>query len=157
VAFAVTASLAVVSPVGEAAARSKLVAKIHGRRFKSNKHVILAFNTLGTLSIGGAVVPHRVHGLVRGFGIVCLVDDLAAVVHTTIPCGADYYEQKLGVFIRNQWDTGTLLQLTIDSFDGSRLRGTFQGTLEIVGATHPQDPPASVENGKFDVVLMPLP
>ena len=157
VAFVLTASLAAMSPVGEAAARSKFVAKVNGRRFKSNKHVILAFNTLGALSIAGAVVPHRVHGLVRAFGIVCPVPDLAVAVHTTLPCGADYYEQRLGVFVRNQWDTGTMLQVTIDSFDGTRVRGTFQGTLEMVGATHPQDPPAAVANGKFDVVLMALP
>jgi hypothetical protein len=158
-AFAVTAALVAVSPVGEAAAKkSKVVGKVNGRRFKAAKKSIVAFINSFSVSVGGAVVPHRPRATVRAIGLLCLVDNLAAqALPMTLACAADYYELKLGSAApRKQWDTATGIQVTLEHFDGTRLRGTFQGTLEIVDPTHPEDPPATVENGKFDVILMNL-
>jgi hypothetical protein len=155
VACAVTAALAVLSPVGDAAARRpKVVAKINGHRFKSNKHAVVGDLNSFILAVGGATIPHRIHGKVRGFGIVCQVDNLAAQpLPLPLTCGADYYEQVLGTGVHKQWDTATGIQVVVTSVGADRVGGTFEGTLEMVDPTHAEDGPATVEKGKFDVVV----
>lgn len=158
VAFAIIGALVALSPVGEAEARKKVVGRVNGKRFRSNKHSVVGTVNPTILAFGGGVIPHRVGGTVRAIGVVCLVDEfLQQTFPLTLACAADYYELKLGsAAARKQWDTATGVQVTFDRLDGLRIRGSFQGTLEIVDPTHPEDPPATVENGRFDVILMPL-
>ena len=153
IAVGITTALAVVTPVGEAAARRpKVVAKVNGKRFKSSWHSVVGDVTSFSLAVGGGVVPHRIHGKVRGLGLVCLVDNLAAqALPLPLTCSADYYEQILGTGSHKQWDTVDGIQVIVTSIDSQRVRGTFQGTIETPDATHPTDGPLTVTDGKFDV------
>ena len=48
------------------------------------------------------------------------------------------------------WATGGGLEITVESFDGSRIKGTFSGAFET-----PAQPggPAAVKSGKFNLAL----
>ena len=69
--------------------------------------------------------------------------------------GGAYAELKVGVHAVNRaWATDDQIQLTVLSFDGTRLKGTFVGQLEQAGEQNPNDPPAPVEKGKISVDLL---
>ena len=51
------------------------------------------------------------------------------------------------------WAAGSGLQVTFLSFDGTRVKGTFEGTLPP-GDSNPTDPPANFQKGKFAMNLI---
>lgn len=136
--------------VNDAHARKKarLSATVNGKRLKSLKRAVIGLYAATSFSVNGATRPRR--GLVRSLTVNCGPVDLRAV---TIPitltgCYGAYTEAGTVPF--KQW-VGTAVELTVDSFEGSRLVGRFRGTLDIPGT--PGDPPATVEDGSFSLVF----
>ena len=67
----------------------------------------------------------------------------------TPDCYGDYGQNgKSGL---KSW-AGNGLQVTVESFDGSRVVGTLRGTLAPT-ASHPTDQPVTIEDGSFSVIF----
>ncbi len=147
---------------GGAAARqrkkSSLTATINGKRFKpTGKVPLVAAYDPGTdlLVIGGTstkIRPRR--GTVRILAISCIVDLDAGVFPA--PCTATTAQYSDNTYTGRIPGTPTAwagegIGMTIDSYDGTRVRGTFSGSLPpgIGGATGP----ATFSDGRFSLVL----
>jgi hypothetical protein len=145
---------------------SVVTGKIHGRRFRSrgtqrNQAVVAAFAfdpLLSLLSVGASKVG-RLHlgALVRSVGITCPLynyDPASATIPITLACVGNYHEMRLGhPELTKGWTTNTGIQVSLDAFDGARARGRWSGTFETPDPTNPADAPATVEKGRFDVVM----
>jgi hypothetical protein len=140
--------------------KERLTALVDGKKFKARD-----FNSPPSASpivIGGT--RPRVGTVLRSFDITCEVplSQLQPPVTLADGCTVRYYEFRYDGaeslptrrFLGTN-DTGAV-QVAIESFDGSRLTGTFQGTLGPMDA-HPEEnfppPPVTVEDGYFSVVL----
>jgi hypothetical protein len=44
------------------------------------------------------------------------------------------------------------MELTVDSFDGTRVTGTFRGVIGR-SVSNPDEPPATIERGTFSAIL----
>lgn len=164
--MALGAALAVGLAPDEAAAKRKrkerLTATIDGKRFRARD-----FNTsapgASPIVIGGT--KPRVGTVVRSLEVVCVVP-LPELVFPVTPippdeCTISYFDFRYGGaqggttrrFLGTN-DTGAV-RVTLESFDGKRLTGTFQGTLGPVDASEMpiEGSPVTVENGTFSAVL----
>ncbi len=137
---------------GDASARrakTRLVATVNGKRLKGSRPVIALYST-ASFSVNAAAKPKR--GIVRTVTANCGPVNIKTVALpiTVTGCYGSYTEapSRHGTF--RQW-TGTGIEVTVESFDGTRIVGTFQGTLVI--PTHAGDPPATVERGSFSIAL----
>ena len=132
--------------------KPRMIAIVNGKRLKSVGPV--AYYTPASFSINAASKPRR--GLVRTVTANCGPIDIKAVaIPIAIPgCYGTYTEagSRHGRF--RQW-TGTSMEVTVDSFDGTRIVGTFQGTLD--GPTQAGDPPATVAHGTYSIALTSIP
>ena len=141
------------------AGRKELVkAKIDGKRFKGNLQpaIIGARDaTLDTLTLNGLYQRIRPgKGTVKTLTIITTVDLESATLPVTVPAfSSTFSDNTYSGFVPgapNVW-SGEGVSVTIESFDGSRVTGTFEGT--IPPASGQATAPAVVEKGKFKVDL----
>ena len=133
--------------------RSMVSARINGKRFKSTSRR-LTFGTYGDFIL--LVVGSKAGRSVRSLGVGCVPVDLAtAALPLTCTGNGTYQEVRIGRRpSAKAWGTVNGLQVTIESFDGARARGTFSGTFDF-GNENGASPlgPIPVEDGRFDVKL----
>jgi hypothetical protein len=84
----------------------------------------------------------------------CVAFDLASMPlpATLTPCNGNYQETRIGrrgASVK-AWSTTAGIQVTIESFDGSHVKGTFGGAFEFSAEGRP---PATIQKGKFDAVV----
>jgi len=155
--------------VDDAMARSHppvVSARIHGRRFRSrgvraNQAVVggFAFDPLASFLTFGASKVGRPHigTLIRSMAVGCLIynyNPSTATFPMTLTCSGNYYEMRLGhPELTKGWMTSTGIQVTLNSFDGTRAVGKFSGTYEMPDPASPGPGSVAVENGQFNVVM----
>jgi len=134
--------------------KSFFKAVVNGKRLKASKRGLLGVLAGVSFSVSGATKPRR--GLVRTVTVNCGPVDLRTVPPSTTltGCFGSYTEAGSRTSFR-QW-TGSAMELTVDSFDGSRLIGSFRGVLADPSTANPSDASASVEEGTFSIVLLDL-
>jgi len=148
-------ALATAFPVSEAAAGrgDKITATANGHRIRLRRGLVCDGYTTAGVTAVGAQKPHRLGQTVRGLAFGCAID----ITMSTFPvspefCTLAYTEIKVkpGVPTKQWGGSNPDIQVTLASFDGTRLQGTFSGTLQpqTAGAG-----PATVTNGKFSLVL----
>lgn len=142
----------VTSPhVADAKPKPKLLysVRVNGMALRLYRRVLIAQYNPVLVTISGTLKPSS-RKVSRALAVSCLIDVKTAVLPTTLDCSGSFVEQHTRDPGQSKTWSSLGIQTTIESFDGSRLTGTFRGTLDpIVGASGP----ASVENGKFSVVL----
>jgi hypothetical protein len=131
-------------------------ARIGGKRFRSTSPR-LTFGQYGnlTLLLFGSTAG-RAARRVRSVGFGCVPIDLTAV---TLPFTCDgngnYQDVRIGRRASAKaWGTISGLRVTIEGYDGGRIRGVFSGAFDFGnenGAT--PLPPITVEEGRFDLKL----
>ena len=137
---------------GEATAAGKppFSAQINGRVFRAagkNAHAVF----LG--DVVGLVARARRGHLSRDLAFACPALNLAtATLPVTLsPCDGTYEELKIGLHPSAKvWSTGGALEITVESFDGTRIKGTFSGAFEVPAQA---GGPAAVKNGKFNLAV----
>ena len=125
----------------------------HRARFKNKTVVVTAAGAEGVV-FGGAQKPRRLGQLLKGLTVSCPIGlDSATFPVDGQFCVIGYSETRFSQnFSIKQWSGGPDgIRVTFMSFDGTRLRGTFEGTLA------PFDPnggygPVTVQNGSFSVL-----
>ena len=140
--------------VGDAFAKkpkSRLSATVNGKRLKSSKRAVMGLYATASFSVNSATRLR--HGLVRSITVNCGPVDIKAVALpiTLTACFGAYTEAPRHTAGFKQWLSNGI-DLTVESFDGSRVVGTFRGALAPTSA-NASDPPASVEDGSFSLVL----
>jgi hypothetical protein len=144
-----------VRPV-HAGKRKVVRAKINGRPFRvGGRLAIGSTNGLGVI-ITASKISLQARSQ-KSLTLGCSIPGLSATmpVPVTVPCGDAYVELRVGAHAVNRaWAPADQIQLTVLSFDGTRLKGTFVGQLEQAGEQNPSDPPAPVEKGKVSVDLL---
>lgn len=158
VALAVIAALlsGTLAGVAEAKKKEKLTAKVAGKALKVTARFLAgADNGFGGIGITGIKATRHGRSVsTRNISLGCVVPGLAAgmAVPVTVACSGAYLT-TVGVSVK-AWVTDSGISLTVTSFDGTRLVGTFTGAFERPGSTNPTDPPATVENGRVSVDLL---
>ena len=138
-----------VTPAG-AAKKPHLSARIHGHPLKSGgkRLQVESFSTVFEIVASTKNVRFN-----RAMGIACVAFDLASMPlpATLSQCNGTYQETRIGRrgASAKVW-SGTGMQITVESFDGSTARGTFGGAFEVSGQG---DGPAVIQNGKFNAVV----
>jgi hypothetical protein len=145
--------------VDAGAGRKELVkAKVDGKKFKGNLQpaIIGARDAnLDTLTLNGLYQRIRPgKGTIKTLTIIVEVDLDTAVLPVTVPAfSTTYSDNTYSGFIpgdTNVW-SGEGVSVTIESFDGTRVSGTFEGS--IPPASGNATAPAVVEKGKFKIDL----
>jgi len=145
--------------VDAGAGKKELVkAKVDGKRFKGNLQPAIvgardaSLDTLILNALYQRIRPGK--GTVKTLTIIAEVDLDGATFPITVPAfSATYSDNSYSGFIPgdpNVW-SGEGVTVTIQSFDGTRVTGTFEGT--IPAASGEATAPAVVEKGKFKVDL----
>jgi len=129
----------------------RLSATVNGKRLKSLKRATIGLYSTASFSVNGATKPRR--GLVRSITVNCGPVNIKTVAlpTTLTDCFGAYTEAGRTAAAFKQWTSGGM-ELTVESLDGGRIVGTFRGAIQPSGA-NPGDPPASVEGGRFSLVL----
>ena len=145
--------------VDAGAGRRELVkAKVDGKKFKGNLQpaIIGARDAnLDTFTLNGLYQRIRPgKGTIKTLTIIAEVDLDGATLPVTVPAFySTFSDNTYSGFIPgdpNVW-SGEGISVTIESFDGTRVTGTFEGT--IPPASGNATGPAVVEKGKFKVDL----
>jgi hypothetical protein len=138
---------------GEAHAKKKFIkARINGKGFRAGGiRAAASTNGLGLVAINGSKGTRTLTTLTLGCGFPGLSP--ASTFPVTAACGGGYAVAGLGAPPKG-WVTDDGVQVTIESFDGTTIKGSFSGTFERPGDTNPTDPPASVQGGKFALPLL---
>ncbi len=161
---ALTAGVALGATVGHdqawAGDKPKLKAKINDKKFKSN----LREGTLAVFDPTNDVVTMNgffqkislARGTIKIFQLVLNIDLETAVLPVTLPVGLAVFTDNtftgpVPPATLNAWG-GTGVNVTIDSYDGTMMKGTFEGTIPPSDAT--PLPPATVEKGKFKLPVL---
>jgi hypothetical protein len=152
---------ALVAPIAPATARrlpkESISARVNGHRIKFGRKLINTSGSAesGTLATGGGQPIRHLGQLARGLVFGCAI----ALTGPTFPvdgqfCTMGYSETRVS---RNptikQWAAAVDgVRVTVTSFDGSRVTGTFEGTLPPAnpGADYG---PVTVSDGNFSVIL----
>jgi hypothetical protein len=144
--------LAVWTLGGEATAAGKppFSAQINGRVFRATARNAQAVFVVDVVEL----VAHTQRGhFSRAVAFACPALNLAtATLPVTLSsCNGTYQEVKVSRHPSVKvWATGDGLEITVESFDGSRIKGTFSGTFETPGQP---GGPAAVRNGKFNLAV----
>jgi hypothetical protein len=158
VAAMLTATLALGMPASEALAKKKssITARIGGKRFKATgRRVTGSYGNL-ILVVGGGSLKGRTS---RAIAIGCVPLDLATAVlphECQNATGTNYQEVTLRrpPTTKGWINTAEGIRVTIDFYDGVRIRGRFSGTFGAgVQNGGGALPPLSIEDGKFDVIF----
>ncbi|MFN8546120.1 MAG: hypothetical protein U0807_18215 [Candidatus Binatia bacterium] len=128
-------------------AKSRLSATVDGKRLKASPRALVALSSSGSFSVNGQTKVQK--GLSRAVTVNCLGNLGVLALPATLTCYGTYTEsRKHG---SKSWQSNGM-ELTVESFDGSRTVGTFRGTLDPASA-HASDPPVSIEHGSFSLVV----
>jgi hypothetical protein len=149
-------AIGVVATPVSAAKGDKLTAVVDGKKLKlRNKTLCAGYNT-AVVSIAGGTKFHHLGQVLRAIAVECDVDlTTAALPVSPAVCSITYTEQ--GTSLHHPTSKGwagvstpdnPVIQVTISSFDGGRVQGTFSGTLTGVGI------PATTVNGKFSATAV---
>ena len=147
--------LTMVLPAGEtfAAKKEKLKAKIAGKGFKANLALAIVgawdqnTNILTLNGLYQKITPHR--GQIKTLLLSCVVD--LQTLPATGDCVSQYSSNVYSGFVPGTptaW-AGEGVTVTVKSLAGTRVTGTFEGT--IPGGNG--EAPATVKGGKFSVDL----
>jgi hypothetical protein len=157
------AVLATVPAVRDAVAgrKPKLVARINGKKFKANvkPSITGVYYTSAGVTLNGLGQKISIgRGTIKNLVILCGGIGLpGATFPVTVDCGGTYTDNTFSGPVppanAKAWAATTGILVTFQSFDGTRAKGTFAGSLPP-GDTNPGDPPATIERGKFSVDLI---
>jgi len=153
--LAVPLLLTLPAPEARAGKGDKVTLTVNGRRVKFRKKLVCDGYNTAAFSITGGQLPHRLHQLVRTIVVSCVLIDITKSTFPVSPpsCEVGYNEFRYKPALARQWvGTNPDIQVTVESFDGTRLQGSFGGTLAPYGGTAPA--PATVTNGTFSVLLV---
>jgi hypothetical protein len=151
-------AIGVVATPASAAKGDKLTAVVNRKKLRlRNKTVCAGYNT-AVVSIVGGTKFHHLGQVLRALAIACDVD-LTTVALSVSPsvCSIGYTETGTSLHhpTSRAWgNTSTpdnpVIQVTISSFQGGRVQGTFSGTLagETAGT------PATTVRGTFSVTAV---
>jgi hypothetical protein len=141
-------------------------AKIHGRRFKARgvgarQAVVAGFTSgpsLGVLTFGASKVAGlHIGTLIRSMAVLCPIPNYnptTTMFPLTLACNGNYHEMRLGrPQLTMGWMTDTGIQVTLESFDGTRAVGQFSGMFELPDPASPGPGSVAVANGHFNVVI----
>jgi hypothetical protein len=136
---------------GQATAAGKpFSAQINGRVFKATAKNAQALFLQDVVEL----VAHTRKGhFNRALAIACPALNLttATLPVTLSSCNGNYQETKVSLHPSVKvWATGDGIEITVESFDGSSIKGTFSGAFETPGQP---GGPAAVRNGKFNLAL----
>jgi hypothetical protein len=136
--LALAGVLAASIPAPAGAARKKrntIAATVNGKPFRWSGRLVPISNDLSGLIVIGtkAVLPGKVARTI-GFGCPIYLPNFA-VPGVAPQCSGNYLETKTGrhVSIKSWLATSGEMQVTIESFDGTRVTGSFSGTVQPVG------------------------
>jgi hypothetical protein len=132
-------------------------AVINGRRLRlKNKQIDPGSNIVGAggIDIEAGTKFHHIGQVAKALVVTCAAGPLAG---GTVPgpgqtCTVAYQETKLSLHpVLKEWSTSPgAATVTFTSFDGSRVQGTFEGTLPpLVGATNT----VTITNGAFSILV----
>ncbi len=130
-------AIGIVATPASAAKGDKLTAVVNGKKLKlRNKAVCAGYNT-AVVSIAGGTKFHHLGQVLRAIAIACDIDLTTAALPLSPPvCSIGYTEMGTSLHhpISRGWgSTSTpdnpVIQVTISSFGGGRVQGTFSGTL----------------------------
>ncbi len=152
------AALAVTFPI-EAGAKPKqtMSAFVNGHKLKlKNKQIFPGSGIVGVggIDITGGTKYHHIGQIAKTLVVTCAAGPLAG---GTLPgpgqtCTVAYMETKLAANpTSKEWSTSPGgATVTFTSFDGTRVQGTFEGTLDAVfGASGS----VTVTNGTFNILV----
>ncbi len=135
----------------DAHAKKFIKARIAGKGFRAGGiRAAASTNGLGLVSLNGSKGRRTISTLTLACGFPGLSPSSSFPVTAT--CGGVYAVG--GLRSMKGWGTDDGVRVTIESFDGNTIKGSFSGTFERPGATNPTDPPASVQGGKFSLPLV---
>jgi hypothetical protein len=130
-------AIGVVATPASAAKGDKLTAVVNGKKLKLRKTTVCAGYNTAVVSIAGGTKFHHLGQVLRAIAIACDVDLTTAALPVSPPiCTIGYTEQGTSLHhpTSKAWgSTSTpdnpIIQVTISSFGGGRVQGTFSGTL----------------------------
>jgi len=147
VAVTALALVAVVSVETALAKKNKVIATVNGKRYKfKGIRVLASYSGSGTI-----IVSQKLGRTLRTFGFGCPIYPPTETFPVNLPaefCNANYTEVKGGTNYKS-WLALTA-NVTYDSFDGTRIAGSFSVVLD--GVSPNGLPPATIE-GTFDTVV----
>lgn len=137
--------------IGDAVAKkpkARFSAMVDGKRRKALKRAIFFIYSTTSFSVNGATKLRR--GVSRTITANCLGDLRALVLPATLGCYGTYTEA--GRTGAKDWARNNGMEVTLESFDGSRVVGTFRGALDP-GPSHASDLPVTIEGGSCSIIL----
>ena len=153
----VVAALGAIASVADARRRPKqsLSALVNGRRVKFGRKLITSTGSAetGTIAFGGGQQPHRLGQTLRGLSIGCAVALASPVFPVEAQfCSLGYSETHFARQLTSKaWAAVDGVHLTVTSFDGTRVTGTFDGTLPPAPGTDAA--PVTITDGAFSILL----
>jgi hypothetical protein len=141
------------SPSVALAKREKLSARIGGKHFKAKRFTIVGGNSSGIVTIAGGKASAGIGGGSAKFlSFSCAANLAGATFPLTVDCAGLYTQSSVRRFAvtSKAWSGGSGLQVTFQSFDGTRVTGAFSGGWPA-GDTNSTDPPLNVQGGRFAV------
>ena len=120
-----------------AAKGDKLTAVVDGKKLKLRNKTVCAGYTTAAVAITGGTKFHHLGQLLRAIAISCDVDLTTATPPVSPPiCTIAYTENRTSLRhpTSKAWSSistpdNPVIQVTISSFSGGRVKGTFSGTL----------------------------
>jgi hypothetical protein len=140
--------------------KQSLSAVVNGRHLKFGRKLITSTSSaeLGSLNVVGIQKPH-LGKLVRGLIVGCP----NIVAGSVFPadgmfCAVSYNEIKYGrnLPMKSWAGVADAVRVTVTSFDGTRVTGTFDGTLQSFDPSS-GDGPYTVSGGAFDIQVTQTP
>jgi hypothetical protein len=140
------------SAIGDGWAKTPKVrfsATVNGKRMKALKRATFLTLASTSFSVIGQSKPRK--GVSRAITALCGpgVDLRSLALPATLACYGSYVEARRKG--SKEWVRPNGIEVTVESFDGSRAEGTFRGTLDTTVA-HAGDPPVAIEEGRFSVI-----
>ena len=129
-------------------AKSSFSAQVDGKRLKASRRGSQGVYATTSFSVAGQTGVR--HGLSRTVTANCLGNLKALVLPATIDCYGTYTEARR--HSAKDWSRSNGLQVTIESFDGTRVVGTLRGGLDPTPA-HASAAPVTVKDGRFSIIL----
>lgn len=151
----IVVALAAQAPVANARKpKATLSAVVNGHRVRFGRKLISSSGDAasGVIAFGGAQKPHRLGQTLHSLAVGCAI----ALSANAFPadgmfCTMSYAEVKFSRHLTTKsWAAVDGVTVTVTSFDGTRVAGTFSGTLQPGAGT---DGPATLTDGKFDLPL----
>src|SRR5262245_15705920 len=143
------AFVGVVSVETAMAKKNKVIATVNGKRFKwKGRYVSTGTSDVGTITV--ATKPGRT---IRTLGFGCAVNLSRETFPLTTPtefCNANYTETTNRGSRIKAWLALEGVSVTYESFDGSRVSGSFSIVLQAVS---PNDLPPTTIEGTFDTAV----